>query len=232
MSKPHPIALLAGLAFLLVFTNGARAGVTIDVLFHDASVPSGITFSPGDPAAPGCVFSGYYGNSVTTGRCMDVMLYTTEPLLGLGVSVQYDPDSGLALAAMYEWKGVGVSFNKQGTVQKSCLPAGGLADDGGILGSFDCIISPPNDPPVLSAGTYRLGTIVWDLSSMHGDSVISAVLTITDGVGWIPTNITVIPTLVLGSHLLYIPEPGTAALLGLGFVGLVLTARRRRPPTR
>jgi hypothetical protein len=44
---------------------------------------------------------------------------------------------------------------------------------------------------------------------MHGSSFISAVLTITDGIGFLPTDIAIEPTLVLGSHLLFIPEPGT-----------------------
>jgi threonine dehydrogenase-like Zn-dependent dehydrogenase len=34
-------------------------------------------------------------------------------------------------------------------------------------------------------------------------------------------------TVVQGTHRI-IPEPGTAVLLGLGFVGLTLAARRRR----
>jgi hypothetical protein len=37
-------------------------------------------------------------------------------------------------------------------------------------------------------------------------------------------------SVVLGSHILtIIPEPGTAALLGSGVVGLLLAARGRRP---
>jgi hypothetical protein len=38
---------------------------------------------------------------------------------------------------------------------------------------------------------------------------------------------------VTGNHVLNIvPEPGTAALLGLGFVGLTLAARRSRASER
>ena len=89
MSKPHPIALLAGFACLLGFASGARAGVTVDVLFQDGT-GRGLTITGGDYWAPGCSFGGYYGRSVSTGRCMDVVLTTTQPLLGFGVGVDYD----------------------------------------------------------------------------------------------------------------------------------------------
>jgi hypothetical protein len=83
----------------------ARAGVTIDVVFQDATIPSGITIVPGDPG-PGCTFSGYYGTTVTTGWCMDVILTTTWDFLQVGVSVAYDGDNGLSVSSMNEWSGI------------------------------------------------------------------------------------------------------------------------------
>ena len=77
MSKPYSIALLAGLSCFLVFANGARAGVTIDVVFQDGIFPTGITINAGD-AGPGCTFRGYYGNAVSTGYCMDVIMKSTK----------------------------------------------------------------------------------------------------------------------------------------------------------
>jgi hypothetical protein len=109
MRRPNSTALLAGLAFLLVFASGAGAGVTIDVVFQDATSPSGITIDAGD-AGPGCTFSGYYGNTVSTGYCMDVILTATWAFNEVSVSVAYDSDNGLAVASVQEWLGVGVAF--------------------------------------------------------------------------------------------------------------------------
>jgi hypothetical protein len=227
------VALMATLACALGLAQSANAGVTIDVVFQDATVPSGITVLPGDAAAPGCTFTGYYGTVVTGVRCMDVILTTTDDWIGMGASVTYDSNNGLALASMYEWKGFGVSFNKLGTAINNCGVPGGIVDKGGIIQSFDCIVAPPNAPPQSGPGTWRIGTILWDTSATTlGTEAVSAFIDpLFDGfIAVIDGNIIDISaSMVVGTHILtIIPEPGTASLLGLGLVGLILAGRRSR----
>ncbi len=49
MRRPSSTALLLGLACLLGFSSGARAGVTIDVVFQDLTLPSAVTIITGYP---------------------------------------------------------------------------------------------------------------------------------------------------------------------------------------
>jgi hypothetical protein len=221
---------MATLACVFGLAQNARAGVTVDVHFQDWTLTSGLSVLPNDTAAPGCVFTGFYGRSVTTGRCMDVILTTTLPLIGGSARVGYTSGLGLAVASFNEWKGVGVSFTMLGAPLKSCSPFDGVTDSGTEVGKFDCGIAPPNAPPSMAPGTYRIGTIVWDTSNTPtpGLETISALIT---GVGAIINGNIIDYTgiVVPGVHILnIIPEPGTASLLGLGLVGLILAGRRSR----
>ena len=239
MRRMFSVALMATLACALGLAQSANAGVTIDVVFTDATAPSGITIhttSTAEMIGPGCVFTGYYGQltgkGVNTGRCMDVILTTTDDLIAVGTSVTYSNTTGLVLSQMKEWKGVGVSFNKTGDLQAACTPPGGLTDFGGVIQSFDCIVAPPAGPPQMTAGTYRIGTIIWDTSGATASATVAAYinLLIDGAIAIIGGNQFDISTqIVVGSHILtVIPEPGTVSLLGLGLVGLILAGRRRR----
>jgi cysteine-rich repeat protein len=144
---------------------------------------------------------------------MDVILTSTYDMVAVSTSVTYDIGNGLVLASMYEWRGVGVSFDKQGQPRKYCTPAGGLLDYGGVVQSFDCTIPEPSNPPVLPAGTYRIGTLVWDTSGFVGlTSTIAAYINdyIEDGVGAVINGNVIFLTkadIVVRSHVLFLGDP-------------------------
>jgi hypothetical protein len=227
MRKVFSIALLAcvfGLA------QSAMAGVTIDIEFTASGTPTlDIPVTALPDAGPGCTFTGYYGTVIATGHCMDVILRTTDGLISLNASVAYESDNGLAVTQFNEWLGVGVAFDKQGAATKSCVNFDGVGDNGSQIGIFECQVPPPNGPPSVAPGTYKIGTIVWDTSgTTPGVETVSIVGVIVGAViNGVITDVS--SSVVTGSHAInIIPEPGTASLLGLGLVGLILAGRRSR----
>ena len=232
MRKVFSVALMASLVCAFGLVQNANAGVTIDVQFRDATVPSGITISPGD-AGTGCAFGGYGGGSVATGQCMDVVLRSTFDMIVIATSLTYDSDNGLAVGTLYAWKGPIVAWatSRSGPIPTACATVA-LSDMTNSIESFGCNVNPPNNPPVVAAGTYRIGTIVWDATgTVAGSETIAAYFRTGEAVGVIingtPTSL--IGSVVMGTHILtIIPEPGTASLLGLGLIGLILAGRRSR----
>ena len=223
MRKVFSVALMASLACAFGLVQNANAGITVDVLFQDAGAPSGITISPGD-AGPGCTFTGYYGNTVASGYCMDVLIKTTDPLIAINTDVTYDSDNGLGVLLAAEPA-------QTATTSKAskCVPFDGVSDMGTAVGHFDCQVPPPNGPPSVAPGTYKIGTIVWDTSgTTSGIETLTLTRIIVGAV--VNGNIVDVSHLVVaGSHIInIIPEPATASLLGLGLVGLILAGRRSR----
>ena len=121
MRKCSAIVLLVAFSWIGGLAQDARAGITLDVLLFKNGTGRVLTIPHSDPE-PGYIFTGYYGGSVPT---------------------IYDSYNGLALADMYEWKGIDVSSNERGSPIKSYLPPVGLLDSGGVIGQFGCLTGPP-----------------------------------------------------------------------------------------
>jgi len=107
-----------------------------------------------------------------------------------------------------------------GSVQFNITPAAPNGDTVGAFGGLSLSFVP--------AGSYTLGDITFTAGSATGSFAINPFQRagVDDWLDASAINV-VTPTLV-GTTLNVIPEPGTAALLGLGLVGLIAVGRRSR----
>jgi len=108
-----------------------------------------------------------------------------------------------------------------GSVQFNIVPA---APNGVTVGAFGGLSLSSVGP-----GTYTLGTVTIQAGASTGLFAISPFQRpgIDDWLDATAINI-IVPVLHSAPPLEVIPEPGTAALLGLGLVGLIAVGRRSR----
>ena len=226
MMRNVAVALIAS---MVLFAGTASANYTIDLIWADTGTAT-LTVLPGDAAAAagGDLCSTGFISAAGTGRCMLVRFTAAATFkasistigwntAASGVTVDFAANRSYG-----QWNGLGLSLapvlpKVAGTVD--CAPGCDSA-----YGSFGGATAG-----AIGAGTYTLGSINFNTSG-----ALAGVHSFTDffrtGVGDV-VNGKGVPgqtVQVNGAILNVIPEPGTASLLGLGIMGLVLAGRRRK----
>jgi len=203
-----------GLAAVLALcvAGAASATTTIDLVFGGS--PPTVSGGP---------------NTVTLGApgtvTMGVFMTTDDPLEIFSVTIAWDNSGTSAAGGTLEWNGINI-FGTFFIFTPGIPGLGGTFIDNAAqrVYAFDGFQSIGSMVP---AGTYQLGTIVWSAGSV-GTTNISSV--ITSGLdGFLEPGNVLPTTLNLNTAIInVVPEPGTASLLGLGLVGLILAGRRKR----
>jgi hypothetical protein len=229
MLRKFPVLplLMAAMICSVGMAKNASATVTFSIVWT-STTGTGITGSNSIFADPGDVIQ------------LSLIMTTDQTLAAHGVSINYDTDLGneLNFLAGKEWLGTSFGTTTMAGTYASLVaglgPPAPVESTNAVAGRINTYESGKTPAGAfLPTGSYAVGTarfVVNPGASTDGDDLFLGLFSV--GIDDVINNLNgVIPSsgLVFGTAAVnVIPEPGTATLLGLGLVGLVMAGRRAR----
>jgi len=230
MRKVFSVALMAAMVCLVGMAKDASATVTFALIWTSTS-GTGVTGGSSIDVNPGDVV------------ILTIRMTTDQTMAAHGVSLNFDTDLGNELnlflpAGGAEWGGTTFGSTAMSGVYSSLVlglgPPPAVDSTGSVVGRINTFESGKTPSGAfLPVGTYGVGTarfVVTGNAATDGDDIFVGMFNFgVDGV-LNNSNLSIPETaLIFGSASInVIPEPGTASLLGLGLLGLVLAGRRSR----
>jgi len=225
MRQVFALAMLAGLVGMGGLVRDARAGATVDLLFV-GTTGAGVTGSNIIYAAP--------GDTLT----MAVLMRNDVPLSFAQFMIVYDlpgPTNELDIVSVVVWGGVPVAGAK-GAKFAPIAPPSLITQT--VISSFNSAVPPPPALPLAPFGGafaaafpdgYQMGTVTWVATGASGTTIAAGInLQGQIGQAFIGTGgVNISTSVMFNAASVVIPEPGTAALLGLGLIGIMAVGRRR-----